>query len=130
MKKIQKLIFGVFLLTLSACGASMGDRVDANNLSVYYLENISKEVAVNFTKYWRDNGFVGNKKQTIQLSKNDNNIILVKIIENEAFNSRDLSIEEQSMLSKLSRTLEEKVFNKNRARIVVCDNTFRPLVKE
>lgn len=127
---MRQLLILSLLLTLSACGASLGDRVDSENLSVYYLENISKEEAVSFAKFWRDNGFVGDKKQTIQLTQDDYKVILVKVIENEAYTMRDLSIDEQSLLSELSRTLERKVFKKKRARVVVCDNTFRPLVKE
>lgn len=127
----MRFFFGALIfLTLSGCGASLGDRIDSKNLHVYYMDGVSAQEAVNFATYWRDNGFVGEKKQTIQLIKNEYGELLVKLIEDKKFELQGLSLDEQAMLSKLSRTLEKEVFSDTKVRVVPCDNTFRPLVKQ
>ncbi|MDX1445105.1 hypothetical protein [Lishizhenia sp.] len=127
----MRFFFGALIfLTLSGCGASLGDRIDSKNLHVYYMDGVSAQEAVNFATYWRDNGFVGEKKQTIQLIKNEYGELLVKLIEDKKYELQGLSLDEQAMLSKLSRTLEKEVFSDTKVRVVPCDNTFRPLVKQ
>lgn len=130
MKRIG-IIFGIVLsLTLSACGASLGDRVDSANLHVYYMDGVKPQEAVAFAKYWKNNGFIGDDFQTIQLVKNEYGEIWVKLIEKEAFANETLNLDEKVLLSKLSRTLEQEVFSNTKVRVIPCDNTFRPLVKQ
>ncbi|SFT43003.1 hypothetical protein SAMN05216474_0520 [Lishizhenia tianjinensis] len=127
----MRLFFVALLfLTLSACGASLGDRIDSKNLHVYYMDGVSAQEAVDFATYWRDNGFVGDQKQTIQLIRNEYKELIVKLIEDKKFEQSRLSLDEQAMLSKLARTLEKEVFTATKVRVVPCDNTFRPLVKQ
>lgn len=123
MKYFVHLI--VILALSSACGVPMGDRVDGENLSVYYLEGVEKKRAVQFATYWQERGFAGDRKQTIQL-EHENGEILVKIIERKAYQNDELSIEAQSQLQELARTLEKKIFDQ-KTRIVITDNTFRPI---
>lgn len=101
----------------------MGDRVDIDELKVFYLEPFDKKEAIEFAKFWRDNGFIGNESQFIQLSISENDIIQVKIIEKEKYHDQYLSIEEQALISDLERLLEKNVFGK-RVVIVITDNTF------
>ncbi len=123
MKYLLHLIFIVAIF--GACGVPMGNRVDGDNLSVYYLEGIDKKTAIQFATYWQNHGFVGDRKQTIQLEK-ENGEILIKLIERKGYQNDPLAISEQSQLQALSRKLEKKIFN-NETRIVITDNTFRPL---
>ncbi len=106
----------------------MGNRVDAKNLQVYYLEGVQKETAIKFAKYWKDNGFVGERKQVMQLEKAEDGYSL-KIIERKMYHESALSIDEQSKLQELERTLEKEVFNED-LTIIITDNTFRPIERE
>lgn len=127
----MRIFFGALIfLTLSGCGASLGDRIDSKNLHVYYMDGVSAQEAIDFATYWRDEGFVGDQKQTIQLIKNEYGELLVKLIEKKEYELLNLSLEEQASLSKLARTLEKEVFTATKVRIVPCDNTFRPLIKQ
>lgn len=115
------------LLTLIACQPKMGSRVDTHNLSVFFLQGVDKEKAIAFAEYWRDNGFVGERKQTIQLDR-DGEVILVKLIENERFHEELINISEEAMLQQIERDLKRNVFQQE-VEIVITDNTLRPLLK-
>ena len=121
--------FVIFLVALffQACGISMGTRIDNGNLSVYFLEEVNKEKAINFAKYWRDKGFVGEKKQVIQLEKGEQSVI-VKLIEREMYHSDIFTIKEEAMLQQLERDLKKEIFHEN-VEIMITDNTFRPILK-
>lgn len=103
----------------------MGNRIDAKNLQVYYLEGVPKEKALDFTKYWKDNGFVGDRKQVIQLDRTKETYTL-KLIERAMYHTDPLSIDAQSKLQELEHTLEDEVFNE-KVTIIITDNTFRPI---
>ena len=115
------------LLTLIACQPKMGSRVDTSNLSVFFLQGVDKEKAIAFAEYWRDNGFVGERKQTIQLDR-DGEVILVKLIENERFHEELINISEEAMLQQIERDLKRNVFQQE-VEIIITDNTLRPLLK-
>lgn len=125
---MRSFLYLFLFLTLVSCGMNMGDRIDAENLSVYYTEGVSKNQAINFTKFWRSNGFVGEKPQTIQLEKDKADWILVKVIENKSFENQKLTIQEMALLNDLERQLSSEIFQ-TRVEIIITDNTFRPLDK-
>ena len=106
----------------------MGNRIDAKNLKVYFIEGVTKEEAIDFTKYWRDNGFVGEKEQVIRLDLYDNETIVVKLIEKELYHADPLTISEEALLQDIERDLNTYVF-KRPAIIQIVDNTFRPIEK-
>ncbi|PWH86919.1 hypothetical protein DIT68_01270 [Brumimicrobium oceani] len=105
----------------------MGDRIDNGNLSVYFLEGINKEKAINFAKYWKNNGFVGERQQVIQLEK-ENKRVVVKLIERELYHNDPITINEEAMLQELERTLKTEIFHQD-VEIMITDNTFRPIIK-
>lgn len=119
----------VFILTsfLASCGISMGNRIDNGRLSVYFLEEVPKEKAIAFAKYWRNTGLVGDRKQVIQLANNKNTII-VKLIERKMYHNDLLTITEEALIQQLERDLTRDVFHQN-TEILITDNTFRPLLK-
>ena len=117
--------FVTALILITGCAAPLGDRVDGENLKVYYLEDVSKQMAIDFAKYWIANGFVGEKEQTIQLLTDEDKVI-VKLIEKESYHDESLGISEVAMLQDLERVLKSDVFQKD-VRIWICDDTFYPL---
>ena len=117
----------LFILLFTSCGAPMGDQVKSNNLSVFFMESINREKAILFAEFWKENGFVGDREQFIQLDKN-NGIIEVKLIERTIYQDENLTIQEEAVLSELSRTLSKEVFQEP-VEIIITDNTFRPLNK-
>lgn len=117
----------IAMLFLSSCGINMGTRIDNENLSVFFLEGVNKEKAIAFTEYWKNHGFVGERKQVIQLEK-ENNVILIKLIERKEYQNDDLTITEESMIQQLERDLTRNIFEQE-TRIVITDNTFRPILK-
>lgn len=124
--RISVLLVFLFQLLFS-CGVPTGNRVDAKNLKVHYLEGVKKNEAIDFAKYWRDNGFVGDEMQNIQLSL-DNDVIIVKLIEKSLYHDETLTINEQANINQLERDLSDYVFDK-KVSIQITDNTFTPLDK-
>ena len=125
MKKIGVSI--LLFLAFVSCGVNMGDRIDTESLSVYFLPGVEKDQAVAFAEYWRDNGFLGENKQVIQLEK-EKDVILIKLIEKENFHNEPISITEEAMLQDLERYLKRNIFQRE-VEIVITDNTFRPILK-
>lgn len=125
---MKKIGVGILLfLAFVSCGVNMGDRIDTESLSVYFLPGVEKDQAVAFAEYWRDNGFLGENKQVIQLEK-EKDVILIKLIENENFHNEPISITEEAMLQDLERYLKRNIFQRE-VEIVITDNTFRPILK-
>lgn len=126
---MRNLIVILFLpLFLIGCGVNMGDRIDNGNLSVFFLEAVNSDKAVEFAKYWEKNGFVGERKQVIQL-ENKEGIIYVNLIERKMYQEDGLTITEEAMLQDLGRDLKKDIFHKETI-IVITDDTFRPIIKE
>ncbi|HTO39268.1 MAG TPA: hypothetical protein VL021_12655 [Brumimicrobium sp.] len=125
---MKKIGVGILLfLAFVSCGVNMGDRIDTESLSVYFLPGVEKDQAVAFAEYWRDNGFLGENKQVIQLEK-EKDVILIKLIEKENFHNEPISITEEAMLQDLERYLKRNIFQRE-VEIVITDNTFRPILK-
>ncbi len=117
---------GILLICLVGCGKPMGNRVDSKNLKVYYLEDVSKETAIAFATYWRDNGFVGAKEQVVQLGRSEAGVLEVRLIEEEIYHPQGLEVQEIALLQQLARELKEAVFEEE-VNIVITDNTLRPI---
>nr|WP_299205875.1 hypothetical protein [uncultured Brumimicrobium sp.] len=121
------IVVSLLSFLLVGCGISMGTRIDNGNLSVFFLEAVPKDKAIAFAKYWKNEGFVGEEKQVIQLDKIDG-VIVVKLIEREMYHKNLLSITEEAMIQQLERDLKRDVFGLE-TQIMITDNTFRPILK-
>lgn len=117
-----------FLALLFSCGMPMGDTVKTQDekLTVFYLEKVPKDKAIKFLKYWKNNGFIGEEPQVIQLDVLEDGAVAVKLIEKSTYHQESLTIHEQSLLQELERNLEEEVFEQE-VTIIITDNTFRPI---
>lgn len=120
-------MFGLIAL-LTSCGMPMGDTVKTGDekLTVFYLEKVPKEKAISFLKYWKNNGFIGEEPQVIQLEILEDESIGVKLIEKSSLHEKPLSIHEKSLMQELERTLEKEIFEQE-VTILITDNTFRPI---
>lgn len=105
----------------------MGSRVDNGNLSVYFLQEESKDDAILFAKYWKEQGYVGERKQIIQIEE-EKDVVFLKLIERKSYQEEEINITEEALLQDIERDLEKNVFHKE-VEIVITDNTFRPLQK-
>ncbi|MDB2697683.1 hypothetical protein N9Y29_00760 [Crocinitomicaceae bacterium] len=123
---MHRWTIGLLLSFLIGCGMPMGNRVDSKNLKVYYLEDVSQQKAIAFATYWRDHGFVGEKEQVVQLSRNEARVLEVKLIEDDIYHSEVLEVQEIALLQQLARELKEAVFEEE-VIIVITDNTLRPI---
>lgn len=123
---MRSILFLLLLMLVFGCGMPMGNRVDSRNLKVYYQDKVEKEKAVAFAKYWRDNGFVGEKEQVIQLDRDEHGVLVIKLIEEEIYHETELSIIETSLLQQLERDLKAELVE-DQVIIVITDNTFRPI---
>ena len=123
------IIFFLLLSILFSCGMPMGNRIDSKNLRVYYQDGVAQKKAIAFATYWRDNGFVGDNEQVIQLDREENGVLVVKLIEEEIYHDKGLSIIELSLIQQLERDLKADVFDEE-VTIIITDNTFRPIDRD
>lgn len=106
----------------------MGNEIRSENITVYY-KDVSKQEAVKFTKFWKQNEFVGSKDQVIQLLKLEDGNVGVKLIEKSIYHEEPLTIKEQALLQELEYRLEREVFG-GETTIIITDNTLRPIERE
>src|SRR5690554_1710098 len=125
---MKNIVVGILLfLVFVSCCVNLEDSINMVSLIVYFLSSVEKDQAVAFAEYWRDNGFLGENKQVIQLEK-EKDVNLIKLIEKENFHNEPISITEEAMLQDLERYLKRNIFQRE-VEIVITDNTFRPILK-
>mgnify|MGYP007011818900 CR=1 FL=1 len=113
----------ILLMFITACADNYGKHIQVGNVTVYYTDNVSKDLANEFIDYWVAHEFNGQRPQYMQLSKLDNEIRL-KLIASDSTFLTDIPFETQLMLVELESELKKNVFQQYAFRIVLSDNQF------
>jgi len=126
MTKIKIYLSFTFLFAfVVACGTNYGNKLESEELDVYFTqienENIAREVAL----YWKENQMLGSKKQYLQLDEKDS-LFLLKIIPTETFDPQSFSFDERALLKNLQDSLQFLVAPK-RLEIVIAKSNFETL---
>ena len=124
---MSKFSFFFFLLILTACSSNTENRVNGDNLTVYFPnvknQNLAEKVAV----YWKNNDLITGANQDLQLINTEKGYQL-NLIQSDLFKDEPINFEDQKLLSILRDSLENKIFNTN-FTIAICNNKFVPIYK-
>jgi hypothetical protein len=125
MTKVKIYSFILLFSLISACGQNYGNKLESNELDIYYTdkndENLAREIGV----FWKKNNLLGTKKQYLQLSRYKNTAQL-KIIPVEKFESKYLSFDERLTLKTLQDSLNKYLTNNN-LELVIANDQFKTL---
>ena len=121
-------IFGIIFL-LFACDMNGEKVIDKGPLKVYYSDSADEIVISAFYDFWTKEQYVGERTQSIKITKNTKrNIYEVRIILRKDFApSLKIEFEELKLLSQIQQDLNTNVFMKDLCELVICDNKFQTL---
>ncbi len=124
---MSKFYFLFFLISLTACSSNTENRVNGDNLTVYFPDASNEQFAEKVAIYWKDNDLITGVNQDLQLINTKEGYQL-NLIQSDAFKNEQVKFEDQKLLSILKDSLENKIFNANLI-IAVCNNKFEPIYK-
>ena len=121
MKPIILFFCGVILAT---CSEGFGNKLASEKLDIYFDDKGLQQKADDLGEYWSKNGLIGDRKQSIKLTKSQA-VIELRLIRSEEFKSEKLTVEEFQMLLDLKQDIQSKVFDNKQIRLLLCDNEFK-----
>lgn len=116
------------ILALTACSKGYGNKLEGENLNVYFEFKEDEQLANSLGKFWKENDFIGARKQNIRLTKNDESYLLQLIATDHSISTEGLSFSDHKLLFDLQNRLDSTIFkNTLGCEIVICDGSFEPL---
>lgn len=122
-RKYVVVLISIFLV--SACGNKYGHQVVGDQLTVYYETEDLQELAKNTAFFWKENGLVTEKKQDLQLVRNQQQIEL-RLIAVDPKAAKNMSFNERKLLLDLQRKMNTYLQVSN-VEIVICNARFEPV---
>ncbi len=110
---------------VSSCGANYGNKLESEELDIYFTDIKHEEIAKKIALYWKDNKLLGSQKQYLQLD-HKKEVLLLKIIPTEKFEPGKFSFDERALLKGLQDSLQ-KVVAPNYIEIVIAKSNFDPI---
>ncbi len=117
--------FIISFLLFSSCGTDYGNKLESEELDVFYTEIDNEPHARNIALYWKNHNMLGSKKQYLQLDEEDD-ILILKLIATDKFNPASFPFEERLLLKRLQDSLQLIVAPK-RLEIVIAEKNFEPI---
>lgn len=124
-KTIFYSAFSILLFLLVSCGDDYGNKLESDELDVFYTDIKNEEYARNIAIYWKEHDLLGSKKQSIQLDE-QNGVLILKIIPIDKFDLNSFSFDERALLKQLQDSLQSHVKPK-RLEIVIAENNFETI---
>ncbi len=79
--------------------------------------------------FWTTNNLLGDRKQSIKLTK-FNGVYEVRLIKSKEFLDIAITDKESFLLEELRTKLQVEVFDNKKTRIVICDDNFKELTQK
>ncbi|MBU2020214.1 MAG: hypothetical protein KJ941_11270 [Bacteroidetes bacterium] len=122
----QSAILFFLLIGLFSCQQNYGNKLESNELDLYYTRIEDENFARQVGNYWKNNNFLNDQKQSLQLDFIENTYYL-KLISKDTSSLKNMSFEERNILITLQNDLRKEIFPKHNFNLVLCDNQFKPL---
>lgn len=121
---MKSIILFCCVLILASCSEGFGNKLASEKLDVYFDDKSLEQKADDLGEYWSKNELIGDRKQSIKLTKSKA-IIEVRLIRSEEFKSEKLTVEEFQLLLDLKQDIRSKVFDNKKIRLLLCNNEFK-----
>lgn len=124
--KLKTLFFLASLLLIStACNQNYGNKLESDELDIYYVQATDESLAKNIGLFWKTNQLLGDKKQYLRLNRTEKMLTLQLVVSAKEYAS-GLSFDERKLLLDLQDSLRE-LPNAKSLEIELCDNNFTSL---
>lgn len=122
---IRFLLIGILFLFISvSCTQGHGNKLESDQLDIYFEFREDEKLAAALGKFWKDQELIGEKKQTLRLTKDDR-VYLLQLIANDPKEVSNMPFQELKLLLELQKQLNETVFEKSTCEIVLCNGSFQ-----
>lgn len=111
------------LMIVHSCSSGFGNKLSGKDLDIYYDTKNLEPLADSLGSYWTKNKLVGDRKQSIKLTK-DKSVFEVRLIQSAEFKNNELSPEEFVLLQNLQYDLSITVFKGKKMKLLICDDEF------
>ena len=119
---------GILTLALAACSKGYGNKLEGENLNIYFEFKEDEKLANELGRFWKKNDLLGSRKQNIRLTKNDEAYLVMLIATENDFQPQGMGFADHKLLFDLQSQLNKIVFKETiNCEIVICDGTFNPL---
>jgi hypothetical protein len=126
MTKLKKsAILLSFALLFVACSQDHGSKLESAEMDIFFTNQSDEEIARKIAVYWKENHFLGDKKQFLQLNRKGKSLEL-KLIAKEKFSVASFSFDERALLKGLQDSLQ-KVVEPEHLELVIADKQFNTL---
>jgi hypothetical protein len=116
----------MLILTLVSCQQNYGNKLESNELDLYYTRIEDEALAREVGNYWKENDLLSQQKQSIQLDF-INKTYYLNLITKDTANLKNISFDERNILITLQNELRKEIFSELNFSLVLCDNQFKPL---
>lgn len=113
----------LFLFIGYSCSSGFGNKLAGKDLDVYYDTKDLQPFADSLGSYWTKNKLIGDRKQSIKLTK-DKSVFEVRLIQSTEFKNNTLSPEELVLLQNLQYDLSITIFKGKKMKLLICDDEF------
>ena len=119
---------GILTLALAACSKGYGNKLEGENLNIYFEFKEDEKLANELGRFWKKKDLLGSRKQNIRLTKNDEAYLVMLIATENDFQPQGMGFADHKLLFDLQSQLNKIVFKETMScEIVICDGTFNPL---
>lgn len=127
MRNLRIIFLSSFILLtffgLTSCQQNYGNRLESNELNVYYSHNQDEELARKVAVYWKENDFLTQTKQTLRLNR-EGDVVHFQLLVSDKESIKELSFDERKQLLGLQKDVQRKAFGDTQVELVICDNQF------
>ncbi|MFT5581357.1 MAG: hypothetical protein ACI9G9_000606 [Psychromonas sp.] len=127
MRNLRIIFLSSFILLtffgLTSCQQNYGNRLESNELDVYYSHNQDEELARKVAVYWKENDFLTQTKQTLRLNR-EGDVVHFQLLVSDKESIKELSFDERKQLLGLQKDVQRKAFGDTQVELVICDNQF------
>lgn len=110
-------------MIVHSCSSGFGNKLSGKDLDIYYDTKNLEPLADSLGSYWTKNKLVGDRKQSIKLTK-DKSVFEVRLIQSAEFKNNELPPEEFVLLQNLQYDLSITVFKGKKMKLLICDDEF------
>ena len=125
---MKLLVFLCVLLLSQACSDGQVNKLVAKNLTIYFDQKEVEDKANFLGKFWQNKGLVGERPQSIKLTRSEGTFYIHLII-SEEFKESELVFDEKKLLLNLQREMDTTIFKGEKGcQILICDAAFKPIL--
>ena len=125
---MKLFVFLCILLLSQSCSNGKDNKLIAKNLTIYFDQKEEVDKANLLGKFWQTKGLVGQRPQSLKLTRSEGTFYIHLII-SEEFKGSELVFDEKKLLLDWQRELDTTIFKGEKGcQILICDADFKPIV--